>query len=193
MSRSLRRVTWALDPLACFWWALLILCLPIQWLWASAVAAALHETGHAMAVYLSGGRVRSIHIGITGASIYADCTSQGRAIFCSLAGPFASFLCLTLVRLWPLVALCGFVQGLYNLLPLYPMDGGRALLGVLRSFCRKNPDGVFLRVQMCFAILLTAFGFFAAIRLGLGLFAFFPVLPLLFGKIPCKESNLRLQ
>lgn len=46
---------------------------------------------------------------------------------CALAGPVGSFSVVLLAEYFPEAALFGLVQGLYNLLPVYPLDGGRIL------------------------------------------------------------------
>ena len=193
MSRLFQRVNWALDPGTCFWWALLVLCLPVQWLLAALAAACIHEAGHTMAVCLCRGKVISLRIGISGAALRTACISPGKEILCSLAGPFASILCLLLIPVCPMVALCGFFQGIYNLLPVYPLDGGRVLLGILRILCRKDPDGVFLKVQTAFSLLLFLVAVYVGIRFEIGLLSIFPALVLLFRKIPCKDGKHRLQ
>ena len=67
----------------------------------------------------------------------------GAELVCVLAGPAASLLLLLLVRPFPRLALCGFVQGVYNLLPLGRLDGARAV-ACLHSLWRNgasNPAG----------------------------------------------------
>ena len=179
--------------MACLWWALLLLCLPLRWIAACAVAAAVHEMGHASAVYLLGGSIRSVRIGMAGAVIQSNCLTYGREILCSLAGPLFSLLCCLWIRVFPWFALCGLIQGAYNLLPLYPLDGGRTLFALLQLLCKRDPTRLFLSIQMGLCILLAAAGVFACIRFRLGLSALFPLLPAVFGKIPCKDDKIRLQ
>ena len=46
---------------------------------------------------------------------------------CILAGPVGGFVMLLFVRWLPRTAVCCLVHSMYNLLPVYPLDGGRAL------------------------------------------------------------------
>ena len=62
-----------------------------------------------------------------GAAIDAVLPGQGRELLAVLAGPVGSLLLLGVHRWFPRLALCGLVQGLFNLLPVRPLDGGRAL------------------------------------------------------------------
>lgn len=115
------------DQAAYFLGALLLLSLPLNWLFAALAAAAVHELFHIGAVLVLGGRVIGFHIGAGGAQIEIDGLSRGRELICALAGPLAGFLLLLLGRWIPRIALCALIQSIYNLFPIYPLDGGRAL------------------------------------------------------------------
>lgn len=115
------------DVSAYFFAALLLLTLPLNWLMAAAVAAAGHELCHILAVRLSGSRVLRLRIGAGGAVIETEPMTRGRELACTLAGPAGSLLLVLLFRVFPRLAICALVQGVFNLLPLFPLDGGRAL------------------------------------------------------------------
>lgn len=121
----MRRVEAA--PSACVLAALLLLTLPLRWLLAAVFAAGVHEMCHVLALRLCGGRIFRIRIGPAGAALETDSLSFPREMLCALAGPAGSFLLLFLGKRFPEAAVCGAVQGIYNLLPIYPLDGGRAL------------------------------------------------------------------
>lgn len=179
--------------MACLWWAFLLLCLPINWIMACVAAALVHEMGHAVAVYFMGGSIRTVRIGMAGAIIHGDCLTYGREILCSLMGPLFSLLCFLWIRIFPWFALCGLIHGLYNLLPMYPLDGGRALLAMLRFSCRKDPIRLFFGIQIVFGILLAVACIHACVHFWLGLSVLLPLLPAVFGKIPCKDDKIGLQ
>lgn len=114
--------------------AALVLMLPLQWVAAVLFSGAVHELFHLLAIYLLGGHLVSISIGSRGAVIEACPMTAPRELFCAIAGPAGSLSLLLLSRWMPRVAICGLVQGIYNLIPLHPMDGGRILSGILFSF-----------------------------------------------------------
>lgn len=107
--------------------ALLLLTLPLPWFAAAVAAAGIHEAGHLLAIRLLGADARKIQVGPTGAKIHTSFSEPWRELLCAAAGPAASLLLVLAAKPFPRIALCGFVQGLYNLLPIYPLDGGRML------------------------------------------------------------------
>ena len=117
----------SISPSACVLAAFMLLLLPIKWIFAALVAAAFHEGCHILAVWLCGGNIATLSIGDRGAVLQAGSLSAGKSIICSLAGPLGSLFLLLFLRFIPRIALCALVQGIYNLLPIYPLDGGRVL------------------------------------------------------------------
>lgn len=112
---------------ACIWMAFLLLILPLRWLAAAIIAAVFHELCHLGAIYLCGGQVRRLFIEGHGARIEIPEMSRGKELLCALAGPAGGFVLMFFGRWLPRIALCAGMQSIYNLLPLYPLDGGRAL------------------------------------------------------------------
>ena len=124
--------------------AALLLIIPIRWIFAAFLAALAHELGHYLAVRLMGGEVSGGDISWRGARMEMFPMSPGRELVCILAGPAASLLLLCLARIFPRVAICGLIQGCYNLLPIAPLDGGRALHFLL-SLLEKRQFRLFSR------------------------------------------------
>ena len=115
------------SPWLLFALALGLLVLPIWWVFAAVLAAIWHEACHYFALRLCGGRAFGLHTGLTGAVMEARFTGPGQELFCALAGPIGSLFLLLFARWLPRTALCAGFQGIYNLLPIYPLDGGRAV------------------------------------------------------------------
>ena len=117
--------------------ALLLLILPLKWLLAALSAAMIHELCHLAAVKLTGGYVHEICIGRGGASIKIGPMDSLKELICALAGPLGGFTLLLFARWIPRVAICAGIHSIYNLLPIHPLDGGRALCHLLTVAVEK--------------------------------------------------------
>jgi Zn-dependent protease len=121
------------EPAICLVWAFLLILFPLPWLLSAVLAALIHELCHLMMVILLGGGVTQIHVGVIGARIDADMADETGSFLAVLAGPLGSLL-LSFLYIWePRLAVCGLVQGIWNLLPFRTLDGGR-LLEYLRQY-----------------------------------------------------------
>ena len=110
--------------------------------------------------------------------------SLRQEFFCALAGPLGGLVLLLFLRHIPRIAICAGVQSFFNLLPIYPLDGGRALRCITRKyFPQEVAENLLLWVnRICLGgIFLLAL--LAAIRYHLGLF------PLLLTIILCIRSK----
>lgn len=121
-----------------FFTAVLLLLLPLRWIVAAFLAALFHELGHYGAVRLLGGSVVSGEISCHGAKMTAAPMSPKAELLSVLAGPAASLLLLLLRHLFPRIAICGLIQGVFNLLPIYPLDGGKALRCIKYMWSSKD-------------------------------------------------------
>ena len=115
---------------------LMVLLFPFHFLAGVLLAAAVHELGHLTVIRLTGGRVRGIWLHGGGARIETDPMEPGQAILCALAGPGAGALTVFAWRWFPELAVAGLVQTVFNLIPIYPLDGGQAA----RNICCKMRD-----------------------------------------------------
>jgi len=157
-----------IDPWAYIWVALLILLLPLPWLAAALTAAIFHEGCHLLAIHVLGGRVFRVRAGIGGAVIEAALPGTGQELWCALAGPLGSFLLLFCSRWFPRVALCGLMQGVFNLLPVFPLDGGRALRCALGLVRPELPEKAERRIEGTVSVCLMIAAGITALRLSLG-------------------------
>lgn len=108
---------------AAFW----LLSLPANWLASAFVSALFHEMCHFFVLIICGKEVQRIILRWSGALIETQWLPAWQELFCAAAGPLGSLLLLLFHPVWPELALCAFVQGIFNLIPVYPMDGGRIL------------------------------------------------------------------
>ena len=149
------------DPLVCIYFALFLVLLPVKWIISWYIATAVHELFHYIALRIWDIPVRSISIRCFGIVIDADITGGWQEFICTLAGPFASFLLVLLMRSAPVLGFCALVQLCYNLLPMYPLDGGRALRCVLvRIFSQRTGYRVSMIIGWICAILIFCAGIY---------------------------------
>lgn len=173
-----------------------ILLIPFSWLFSWILAALIHELFHILMVYAFGYRIRSIKIGLAGAIIETNMDSGWRNGICSLAGPLGGLLLFGFLRRAPRLALCGLIQSLYNLIPIMPLDGARALQSLLSDFFdNRIAQRIIQVVEMLMIGALMFLAWYAYMRLRLGLFPVISVLLLIWRnkKIPCKEMRIAVQ
>ncbi|HTP51153.1 MAG TPA: site-2 protease family protein [Anaeromyxobacteraceae bacterium] len=167
------------------------------WLWGLVVALALfasvlvHELAHSLYALARGGKVRSITLLMIGgvSELAAAPRRPSEEAWMALAGPATSLAigvtCLSLF--WASTGLGGFdlrfglftvaelnlFLGLFNLLPAFPMDGGRVLRGLLApALGPVRATQIASGVGKAFAVVFAVVGF-ATGNLLLVLIAFF--------------------
>jgi len=110
--------------------AFAVLLLPWHILFSFAVAAVFHECCHLIALYCCRVPVRQIRIGLLGAVITTGPLLPGQELVCAAAGPAGSLMLAIFARYLPVTAVFGLVQGMFNLLPVPTMDGGRIIRSI---------------------------------------------------------------
>ena len=144
-------------------------------------AAIIHEVCHALAVHLLGGQILHMSIAAGGMVMEAAGLDTKGECLCALAGPVGSLILAVLP--FPMLGLCGLCQGLFNLLPLMPLDGGRVLGCFLEMTIPQHRE----KIEICMEFLLLV----GAICLGP--WAVLLWLCLVFRKFPCKPWGKRVQ
>lgn len=182
-------------PWACFYGAVLLLILPLRWLVSAAAAAAVHELCHYLAIRLCGGAVTGVRIGAGGIVMETTPLEPKQELICALAGPAGSLALLLFSRWIPVAALCGAAQGIFNLLPLFPMDGGRILRSAVLLTAPERTETICHTVEGVCLLGMLLLGLYGTLKLSLGLLpVLIPAMLLLrIRKIPCKTAHQRLQ
>lgn len=178
---------------ACIFGALALMILPLRWLLALMIAAAVHELFHCIALKVCGIPIHSVTIDFGGAVIETGEIAPGMETICALAGPVGSFSLLLLAQWMPLTALFGAVQGIYNLLPIYPMDGGRALRSLLELIFPLFWEKIYGCLElMVMAVLAIGGIMLVVVTKAWSLTPFLLLIParkIIQRKIPCKDGR----
>ena len=182
----------------CVLWALAVLLVPFRWLISALAAAVIHEACHILAVRMLGGNILDIQIGFHGAVIKTGPLTYAREGICALAGPAGSLMLALWGNRFPVLAFCGLVQGGFNLLPVYPMDGGRALLAFMKHLFPEHQHRK--AEQWLRRISLSVIGSAGILCVLLTDFVILPVFTVISvayrsaaGKKPCKRTRQALQ
>jgi Zn-dependent protease/CBS domain-containing protein len=163
--------------------------LPASSAWAKGLVASLlffvsillHELGHAAVALRGGLRTRSITLFIFGgvAQLERDPKDGRTEFWMAAAGPAVSLLlagffyvCAALAFLGPgaaavasYLALINLILALFNLVPAFPMDGGRLLRGALwRSLGKARATQIASGAGTFFAFFLIFAGVFSLLR-----------------------------
>ncbi len=141
----------AASPPAMLIWAVFCLWLGLEATLMLLICAAVHEAGHLLAIWALGGRVKQVRARLLGAVIRIERMPYLREALASAAGPAASMLFALLMArktgtgTFHLLAGSSAALGVFNLLPAYPMDGGRVLYALLaHRFGCEAASGVLL-------------------------------------------------
>ena len=130
----------------------MVICLYFSWtniIFFYVLAIALHEYSHYCVANKLGYHIDSVVFSISGAGLYGNCVFKEKDdILISLAGPICNLiLIIILLAFWWVIPvsylythdflISNLSVMFFNLLPIYPLDGGRVLMSVLAI---KNKD-----------------------------------------------------
>lgn len=144
------------------------------------LACFLHELGHIAFIYLLGGKVKAFHLSVVGAEIIPmrkRLFSYQEELLIAAAGPLISFA-------WAMIsASCAHIYrnnenmllfsglnlaaGLFNLLPVGPLDGGRILkTQLLKRHSLQEGEQIYQSISSFFSIAVLSLGIFHMLWLG---------------------------
>lgn len=143
--------------------ALFLLPLPLAVGWLTAVF--IHELFHYLAIRFCGFSIYRVIVGATGITMESDLCGAGRELLCSCAGPAGSALLLLFSPIFPYLSFSALIQLAYNLIPLYPLDGGRSLQCLFRILLPHDAGILAFRLtQKIIKALIVAAVFIFSIR-----------------------------
>lgn len=187
-----------IDGWTCLHLSLFLLIVPLKWVIAVVLATLFHEFCHAFAIICSGGSVLCVDVGYFGIHMTVEPMHPAQELICAAAGPVGSLILVFLSPCFQELALCGFCHGVYNLLPLFPMDGGRCLRSILHLIGLEKASGrLFVMIEaLCISFLFLLAMYLYLIREAGLLPVFLCVLPVckrFCRNIPCKDSGQAVQ
>lgn len=138
MSNSMKDIhvdfSWGAGALLC----LLILYGSGELLLPLAAAVAVHEAGHLCAIYALGGCVTAVKFNICGVCLEYDTSgiTYSKELMCAISGPIAGMAAaLAAVQFGNSVFVgVSLAFSVFNLLPVRPLDGGRAVFCIAANF-----------------------------------------------------------
>lgn len=133
--------------------------------WPFLAAMTVHELAHAAVLLLLGGRIESVRLSFAQVELRTGLLSDRTELWSTAAGPGINLLCGWLFRRWmPAFAAVSLLLALFNLLPVWPLDGGRLLRILLRMRWGAAGVDASQTLGLLFALGLLAGAVFAARR-----------------------------
>ncbi len=157
--------------------AFAVLLLPLPWIAALTLSSLFHELCHLVAAKLTGVPVLELQIGAGGAYLKIGDMTPFQEFVCALAGPLGALLLLLSARWMPRTAICAAIQSAYHLLPLYPLDGGKALHSLTTFFGFPPVLHQIVEYAVMFGLVLIGL---SLLRVGFGFLPLIGVIAILF-------------
>lgn len=133
--------------------------------WPFLAAMTVHELAHAAVLLLLGGRIESVRLSFAQVELRTGLLSDRTELWSTAAGPGINLLCGWLFRRWmPAFAAVSLLLALFNLLPVWPLDGGRLLRTLLRMHWGAAGVNASQTLGLLFGLGLLAGAVFAARR-----------------------------
>lgn len=135
---------------------LCLLFLPPKLMLVWLVSVLTHELSHYLSILITGGKIHNIQIGLSGFKMQTSSMSHWQELFCAASGPVGGLmLFIIFMKKLPLLAVFALIHSLYNLIPLYPLDGGRVLHSVIGLLCSEGHfNRVTSNMDACVSIIL---------------------------------------
>lgn len=165
---------------------------------AWSLAVLVHELSHYIMIKLCGISVSSVCLQCSGVVMTTQAMTNKQEMLCALAGPVGGLSLLLTARWLPCTAICAFALSCYNLLPIFPLDGGRALrcvfLGMFGPIRGAQVSNIITYILLGILALLA---FYVTWKIGINIFTLgvvgMVIYKLCIIKIPCKQLKQIVQ
>ena len=177
--------------------SVLILLIPIKLVLAWLLSVAFHEMCHVLVLGICRVPIHGFRITCNGVCIMTDLMSPPKELFCALAGPVGGFLLVLFGKIWPCLAVCSVALSIFNLIPLYPYDGGRILHSLLTMLLPLDQgEKIMTRLKRIILFSSLAFGTVVLIQ-GMGMIPLLLIFMIWFRSssrnFPCKARKQIVQ
>ena len=144
-------------------------------------SAVIHELGHVLLLTILGFPIWRIRVDLCGAVMETAEMGNIQEFICASAGPIFSILFgLAMLQAAPKASLISFGLAAVNLLPLYPLDGGRMLRSFLLLWCSaEHTERIVRIVTFAICLLLMLLACWLTVFLQAGIWPIFAALVLL--------------
>lgn len=160
--------------------ALMFLLMPFRWIFSAIVAAIFHECCHYAAIRLLCKQTAAVKLYSYGARMPLPEMNRGKEMLCAMAGPVGGLFLTVFASVFPRLAVCAFLQSVFNLLPIYPLDGGRVISAILSMIFPPPKAVTIIRIiGICVKIGICLAALYGCFSLHLGVF------PLLVAALMC--------
>ena len=148
-----------LSPLTLLFFAIYLLTAHDLTLISTVSAIVIHELTHLIVLLICNGRPARLTITPLGLSIEREgLLSHWDEVWLSLSAPLMNLLLAGLFWIWGLSSFAVYANlsfGLFNLLPIYPLDGAKALYALLcRSLLQIQAEGICRSISLIFLLFL---------------------------------------
>lgn len=186
----MRRTHIFIRPEVYFTVCVCLLLLPLKLIVSWLISVTVHEIFHYVAIKLSGGQVGHIQVGISGVKMQTVPMNHLQELFCAAAGPLGgSLLFILFLKKMPMLAVFGLLHSAFNLIPLYPLDGGRILYSLVGALFRKYDfDRIINIMDSTLSLVLFLGVLFTIFRFALGPLPLLLVLGIIFNNRKVKYS-----
>ncbi len=175
-----------------------LLLFPLSWIASWVIAVFVHELGHYIALRLFGIKVYKLRLTHCGLQMDTAPMTNLQEFICSIAGPISGLALLLFVKVCPRTAICAGVHAVYNLLPIYPLDGGRCMRCILQ-LVYKESAAICIERWICWGCVgaLSILALIGTLRWRLGVLPVILAFGMIFKsgmiKTPCKENKQIVQ
>lgn len=137
--------------------------------WPFLAAMAVHELAHTAMLLLLGGKIEGLRLGFAQLTLRTGLLSLKTELTATAAGPVMNLLCTAaLGRTAPEFAAASLLLGAFNLLPLWPLDGGRILRSALTARFGDRGEAAAYATGLALSGALLLAAVYMAVRLEMG-------------------------